>query len=149
MPSVNVQHLTALMLVDGAVGFLSSHDAIRMHDPNVLAMRAKVTLIPSPELTRAEPSRQAIVEIALTDGGTLRHHTRAVRGTTSNPMTRDDVAAKALDLMSPMLGERARALIELVWGLDRQPSLAPIASLLQGGAEAPSTKVHAERGRMR
>jgi 2-methylcitrate dehydratase PrpD len=149
MPSVNVQHLAALMLVDGTVGFISSHDAARMHDPAVLAMRAKVKLVPSAELTRAEPSRQAIVEIALVDGGTLRHHTRAVRGTTSNPMTRDDVAAKALDLMSPMMGERARVLIDLVWGLDRQPSLAPLAALLQCGAETPSTKVHAERGRMR
>ena len=149
MPSVNVQHLTALMLVDGTVGFLSSHDAARMHDPVVLAMRAKVTLVPSAELTRAEPSRQAIVEMTLADGGTLRHHTRAVRGTTTNPMTRDDVAAKALDLMSPMMGERARELIDLVWDLDRQPSLASLAALLQCGAGAPSTKVHAERGRIR
>lgn len=149
MPSVNVQHLTALMLVDGTVGFISSHDAARMNDPAVLAMRVKVTLVPSAELTRAEPSRQAIVEITLADGRTLRHHTRAVRGTTSNPITREDVAGKALDLMSPMMGERAHALIDLIWDLERQPSLAPIASLLQCGAETPSTKIHAERGRMR
>ena len=72
-----------------------------------------------------------------------------MRGTTTNPMTRDDVAAKAVDLMSPAMGPRARALIDLVWDLDRQPSLVSIAALLQSGAEAPATKVHAERGRIR
>jgi 2-methylcitrate dehydratase PrpD len=132
MPSVNVQHLTALMLVDGTVGFLSSHDAARMTDPAVLDMRRKVTLIPSAELSRAEPSRQAIVELALTDGRQLRHHTRAVRGTTTNPMTQGEVAAKALDLMAPMLGPaRAQQVIDTVWELERLASLPTLTALLQ------------------
>jgi 2-methylcitrate dehydratase PrpD len=132
MPSVNVQHLTALMLVDGTVGFLSSHDAARMTDPAVLDMRRKVTLVPSAELSRAEPSRQAIVELTLTDGRQLRHHTRAVRGTTTNPMTQGEVAAKALDLMAPMLGPaRAQQVIDTVWELERLASLSTLTALLQ------------------
>jgi 2-methylcitrate dehydratase PrpD len=148
MPSVNGQHLTALMLVDGTVGFLSSHDASRMQDPHVLAMRSKVKLVPSAELSRAEPARQAIVEITLADGRRLRHHTRAVRGTTTNPMTRQEVETKALDLMSPVIGdERAKHLIDIVWHLEHQASLSPLASLLQGTGAVPSTKAYAERGR--
>jgi 2-methylcitrate dehydratase PrpD len=129
MPSINAQHLTALMLVDGTIGFASSHDAARMRDPRVLAMRDKVTLIPSRDLSAT--ARQAIVELALNDGRQLRHHTVAVRGTTANPMTRDEVATKALDLMSPTLGaERAQRVIDLVWRLDSMESLPTLTKLL-------------------
>ena len=47
------------------------------------------------ELTRALPSRQGIVELRLKDGRELRHHTKAVRGTAQNPMTRAEVDEKA------------------------------------------------------
>jgi 2-methylcitrate dehydratase PrpD len=137
MPSVNVQHLVALMLVDGTVGFISSHDAARMEDPNVLVMRRKVMLVPSAELSRAKPARQAIVELTLEDGRRLRHHTRAVRGTTTNPMTREEVTTKALDLIAPVLGhERASGVIAIVFELNQAASLTPLATLLQGGGAA-------------
>jgi len=132
MPSINVQHLAALMLHDRTVSFAASHDARRMADPGVLALRGKVELIRSAELARAEPARQAIVELTLADRRKLRHHTQAVRGTNTNPMTRDEVAAKAFDLMSPSLGENgAHRVVERVWELERLPSLAALGSLLQ------------------
>jgi 2-methylcitrate dehydratase PrpD len=144
MPSVNVQHLAALMLIDGTVGFHSSHDAKRMQDPNVLVMRAKVTLLPSAELSRAEPARQAIVEIALTDGRALRHHTRAVRGTTTNPMTWDELTTKALDLMTPIMSERqARRVVEALSGVEQLPSLASLVSLLTRSEAEDSASIKA------
>ena len=136
MPSINVQHLAALMLHDRTVSFAASHDAKRMADPGVLALRGKVKLIRSAELAYAEPARQAIVELTLADRRKLRHHTEAVRGTGTNPMTRDEVAAKAYDLMYPSLGENgARRVVERVWELERLPSLAALGSLLQGKAK--------------
>jgi 2-methylcitrate dehydratase PrpD len=113
MPDVNVQHLLALLLLDGALTFHSVHDHARMSDPAVLAVRRKVEIIPSEELMTARPRRQAIVEIVLRDGRTLSHRTRAVRGTADNPMTRAEVEAKALDLMAGVLGrERAQKIVE-------------------------------------
>src|SRR5207248_11099704 len=88
MPDVNVQHLVALLLTDRAVTFHSVHDHARMHDPAVLAVRRLIELAPSQELAEAQPPRQAIVEIALHDGRSFMHRTRAVRGTADNPMTR-------------------------------------------------------------
>jgi 2-methylcitrate dehydratase PrpD len=133
MPSINVQHLAALMLYDRTMTFATSHDAKRMMDPGVLALRQKVELIRSAELERAEPSRQAIVEITLANRRKLRHHTQAVRGTGSNPMTREEVTAKALDLMTPALGEAgARRVVERVGELERLPSLSVLGTLLQG-----------------
>jgi 2-methylcitrate dehydratase PrpD len=133
MPSINVQHLTALMLYDRTMTFASSHDAKRMTDPGVFALRQKITLIRSAELERAEPTRQAIVEITLANRRKLRHHTQAVRGTSTNPMTGEEVAAKALDLMTPALGEAgARRVVDRVGELERLPSLSVLGTLLQG-----------------
>ena len=113
MPDVNVQHLLALLLVDGRLTFDSVHDHARMRDPAVLAVRRTIELVPSEELMTARPRRQAIVEIALRDGSRLSHRTRAVRGTADNPMTRAEVEAKALDLMAGVLGsDRAEKLVE-------------------------------------
>ncbi len=131
MPSVNVQHLVALRLIDGAIGFLSSHDEDRMNDPSVLAMRAKVTLEGSDELSRSEPSRQAIVEIHFANGTQVRHHTRYVRGTHFNSMSREELTGKALDLMGPQLGlQRAVGVCDVVWMLDREPSLERLTKAL-------------------
>lgn len=131
MPSVNVQHLAALMIVDGAVGFASSHDHARMSDPEILKVRSKVTLHADEALTQAQPARQGIVELILADGRQLRHHTRHVRGTTLNPMTSGQVATKAIDLMAPVLGDRrARAVAEAVWRLETLPSVSVLTDLL-------------------
>jgi 2-methylcitrate dehydratase PrpD len=113
MPDVNVQHLLALLLVDGNLTFGSVHDHGRMHDPAVRALRQKIELVSSEELMTARPRRQAIVEIDLQDGRRLSHRTRAVRGTADNPMTQDEVEAKALDLLAGVLGvHKAKKLVE-------------------------------------
>lgn len=131
MPSVNAQHLVALRLVDGALGFVSSHDESRMNEPDVLAMRGKVTLEGSDELSKSEPSRQAIVEIDFADGTNARHHTRYVRGTHFSPMTREELTSKVLDLMGPLLGLRQAACVcDMVWTLDREPSLERLIDAL-------------------
>ena len=135
MPSVNAQHLAALMLVDGTVGFLSSHDESRMQDPEILDVRRKVTLIPSDELMQAQPARQAIVEIDMKDGRNLSHRTYAVRGTTRNPMSGREVETKAMDLMEPLLGKtRASQTIDAIQSIDAAPSLNELAALIGGSA---------------
>ena len=136
LPTINVQHLAALMLYDRAVTFASSHDVKRMSDPGVLALRSKITIVRSEELDRLRPSRQAIVEIRLANSRKLRHHTEHVRGTTGNPMTRDEVAAKARDLVTPMLGQNGTTrIIDRVWELERLPSVSAICALLQGKSQ--------------
>src|SRR5215510_15159153 len=71
MPDVNVQHLMALLLVDGQLTFQSVHHHARMEDPSVLAVRKKIELVPSEELMEARPRRQAIIEIVMRDGREL------------------------------------------------------------------------------
>ena len=132
MPDICMQHMCAVMLVDGTVSFRSSHDEKRMRDRRIVAVREKIELLGDDELSRAMPSRQGIVEITLSDGRRLRHHTRAVRGTPENPMTRAEVDAKSYDLMAPVLGgARARNLCDAVWNLERLADVRKLRPLLQ------------------
>jgi 2-methylcitrate dehydratase PrpD len=132
MPDICMQHLCAVMLLDGTVSFKSSHDGKRMRNPRVLQTRKKIALLGDDALTRAMPSRQGIVEVTLRDGRTLRHHTSAVRGTAENPMSRAEVDAKGYDLLAPVLGKaRARKLCETVWNLDRVADVRKLRPLLQ------------------
>jgi 2-methylcitrate dehydratase PrpD len=132
MPNINAQHLAAVMLVDGTVTFASSHDAARMKDPTVRALRRRVRIVPDEELAKARPARQAIVEIDTRDGRKLTRRTVMVRGTTANPMDRTDVAAKARGLMEPVIGvDRATRLIDAVLALDKLDSIIRLRPLLR------------------
>jgi 2-methylcitrate dehydratase PrpD len=43
MPDINVQHLMAVLLIDGTLSFAATHDVERMQDSAVLALRRKIT----------------------------------------------------------------------------------------------------------
>ena len=133
MPDICLQHMVAVMLLDKTATFKSAHDKARMQDPAVLRVRAKVNLVlDDDELQRALPRREAIVEITLNDGTKLSEHVHAVRGTPSNPMTRDEVVAKARDLMAPVLGAaNAATLIDRLLGLEALKNIRDLRPLLQ------------------
>jgi 2-methylcitrate dehydratase PrpD len=132
MPDICMQHMCAVMLIDGKVTFESAHDEKRMRDRKVLALRGRIELHGDDNLSAALPSRQGIVEISLRNGRELRHHTRAVRGTAENPMTRAEVDEKSYDLMAPVIGSsRARKLCDTVWKLEKIPDVRALRPLLR------------------
>jgi 2-methylcitrate dehydratase PrpD len=132
MPDICMQHMCAVMLIDGTVTFLTSHDRKRMRERNVLALRKRVELRGDDELSAVMPSRQGIVEIRLRDGRPLRHHTKAVRGSAENPMTRAEVDEKSFDLMAPVIGKaRARKLCDGVWNLEKVLDVRSLRPLLR------------------
>jgi 2-methylcitrate dehydratase PrpD len=120
MPDVNAQHLVAVALVKGAVSFHDSHDVALMGDPQILEQRAKVSLAADKALMDPAAPRGAIVEVTMTDGRKVDHHTRFPPGTKENPLTTEAVNAKTRDLMAPVLGaEKTETLIEQINGLER------------------------------
>jgi 2-methylcitrate dehydratase PrpD len=130
MPDINVQHLVALLLVDGRLTFQSVHDCGRLGDRAVLDLRQKIQLVPSLELMEARPQRQAIVELALRDGRRLARRTIAVRGTADNPMTTAEVKTKALDLMGDVLGaDLAQALVSACTTIEFNPDMSGMRQL--------------------
>jgi 2-methylcitrate dehydratase PrpD len=132
IPDICLQHMVAVMLMDKTVSFNTAHDKARMKDPATLREREKVKLIPDEQLERLMPLRVAIVEVQLMDGTHLTQRVDNVRGTPKNPMTRDEIVAKAHDLIAPILGTAQCAnLIERVLNLDRLKDVRELRPLLQ------------------
>ncbi len=132
IPDICLQHMVAVMLLDNTVTFAAAHDTSRMHDPAVLRERSKVKLISDPELERLMPLRVAIVELTLADGARLKRRVDNVRGTPENPMTRDEVAAKARDLIAPVLGATQCAnLIQQIFELENVKDIRDLRPLLR------------------
>jgi 2-methylcitrate dehydratase PrpD len=132
MPDICMQHICAVMLIDGKVTFESSHDENRMRDRKVLALRSRIELCGDDALSAAMPSRQGIVEVSLRGGRELRHHVRAVSGTAEKPMTRAEVDEKSYDLMTTVIGKtRARKLCDAVWKLEKVRDLRALRPLLR------------------
>lgn len=131
MPDINMQHMCALMLVDGYVTFKAVHDHRRMQDRRVLDMRRRIQLVADPALEKLRPEKHAIVEVVLKNGRRLSHRTHLVRGTYQNPMTRAEVEEKCLDLMAPVLGApRARRLCNTIWNIGRVADARTLRPLL-------------------
>ena len=103
-----------------------------MHDPAVLHERAKIQLVPDAELEKLLPKRVAVVDVTFTDGTHLSERVDAVRGTAENPMGRDEVVAKARDLMASILGAANSAtLINKVLALETVKDIRELRPLLQ------------------
>jgi 2-methylcitrate dehydratase PrpD len=134
IPDICLQHMVAVMLIDGTASFAAAHDVARMQDPDVLRQRAKVELVPDEELEKRLPAREAVVDVVLGGDRRFSEHVSAVRGTAQNPMTRDEVIAKCRDLMAPVLGaERCDALTRMVLSLETQADLKAMRPLLRVG----------------
>jgi 2-methylcitrate dehydratase PrpD len=142
MPDICLQHLVAVMLLDKTVSFHAAHDKARMQDPAVLRQRAKVQLVPNEELEKLIPVRVAIVELTLNDGTHLTERVEHVRGTPDNPMTRDEVIAKARELMTSVLGaDPCSKLIERVLGLENVKDIRELRPLLCGPSHAKQSSI--------
>ncbi|SMG51010.1 2-methylcitrate dehydratase PrpD [Paraburkholderia susongensis] len=134
MPDVNCQHLVAVALVKGAVSFADSHDVALMHDPRILAQRAKVTVTPDAALMDPAAPRGAIVEVTLTDGRKVEHYTKFPPGTKENPLSTEAVSAKARDLMAPVLGSaKTDRLIEQINRLETVKDMRELRPLYTAG----------------
>jgi len=132
IPDICLQHMLAVMLLYRTVSFAMAHDEARMKDEVVLRERRKVRYVADPELTASLPVRVAIVEVTLRNG--MRHSERvdAVRGTPRNPMGRDEVVAKARDLIGPVLHDaRSDTLIDKLLALETLGDVRDLRPLLQ------------------
>lgn len=131
IPDLCLQHLVAVMLKDKTVSFQAAHDKGRMQDPAILELRSRVKIVPDEEFERRLPRWEATVELVLNNGTLLTQHVEAPRGTVENPVTRDEVAAKARGLMEPVLGVAVcNSLIERVLGLEKTKDIRDLRPLL-------------------
>ncbi|HKV81615.1 MAG TPA: MmgE/PrpD family protein [Candidatus Sulfotelmatobacter sp.] len=134
MPDICLQYMVAVMLLDKTASFRSAHDKARMKDPAVLKQRAKVEVVADPRIDARRPRREAIVEVMFIDGTQMSEWVRDVRGTAENPMSREEVVAKARELIAPVLGGAScEALIEKVLALESVKDIRELRPMLQRG----------------
>jgi 2-methylcitrate dehydratase PrpD len=129
MPALNLPYLCSVILLDKKLDFDTAQDLERMHnDAQVreLMPRVEVRLDRSQEATPPAPRvESARVTLTRRDGTQEVDFVEHVRGFPANPMSHEDVEAKALELMVPKLGEkRAHTVVELVWGIDTLPDVS-------------------------
>jgi 2-methylcitrate dehydratase PrpD len=131
-PDLCLQYLFGVMLLDGTVSFRAAHDKARMQDPAILRERAKVEVTAEEDLERLLPKRVAVVEITLADGTELSERNDTVRGTPEDPMSKEEIVAKARDLIAPVLGDgTCSRLIEKVFALEQTKDVRELRPLLQ------------------
>jgi 2-methylcitrate dehydratase PrpD len=131
MPDVNIQYVLAVALLEGTVSFEDSHSLERMKDGAVLAVKNRVRLVADRALMDPEAPRSGRVDVTLRDGRTVSHFTRFPPGTKENPLTTEQVNAKAQGLIEPVLGaERTGALIRTVNALEGVSDVRELRSLL-------------------
>ncbi len=131
MPDINCQYIMAVILLDGRLTFKAAHSYERMSDPRVCEVQSRVHLIGDQQFAGQERQRPGLVRTHLADGQTVEKLVPAVRGTPDNPMTRNEVEAKSLDLLQDVLGaERANSLIRIIWEVDKVKSARDLRALL-------------------
>ena len=131
MPDINLQYIFAVALLDGGLSFEAAHSFERMQQPAVLELKSKMALIGDPELTRARPEGQSIVQITTKDGSTLEQRVTTFKGRSDNPLTSEEIADKARELLAPVLGQqRGEELIETINHLEDVASVRELRPLL-------------------
>lgn len=129
MPDINLQYCFAVALLDGGISFAAAHDDARMTDPAVVALKSRMTLIGDDSF--GEGKYQASVEVRLKDGRTVSKHAESFRGKSDNPMSTEEVEAKARDLIEPVMGAaQTTKLIEAVRDLDQLKKVRDLRALL-------------------
>ena len=131
MPDICVQHLIAVMLLDGVITFKSAHDCVRMRDPRVLALRKRVKAVGDPKLTDVLRRWRCVMEITLRNGRKITHQTMAAKGSSEDPLTPAEEEEKALDLIAPVLGSRrAKTLLTALWDFERIKNVQSLRNLV-------------------
>ena len=108
MPALNLPYLCAIIIIDGSLDFSAAHSMARKEtDSAVRAIMARVEVVHDPSQEREPRQESARVTVTMRDGQRHDVFIEGVAGFPSHPMTREDVEAKALELMTPRLGAAA------------------------------------------
>jgi 2-methylcitrate dehydratase len=112
---------------------LDTFDEARYTDPTLLELVSRITVRHDTAMDARYPEGiPNRITLYLKDGRTLTEENTFPRGHARNPMSDEEVEAKFYVLTEWAL-PRARQdeVLQFVWNLDAQPTLAPLMELLQ------------------
>ena len=136
MPALNIPYLAAIIMLDGHLDFTDAQSLDRMHnDQAVRAFAQKVKVVADQAQDTGEGegrTESARVTIRTSDGKSHSRFVAHVPGFPTHPLSRQEVEAKAHELVGPILGDgKSKELINRCAGLDDAPSVDPIIELLR------------------
>ena len=122
----SLPYCLAAALAIGSVR-VDAFSAERLEDAGIRRLMQRVEMAVEPGLDAAFPrQRAAVVEIETEDGRRLRHFAPTRKGDPDAPLSDVELADKARELVSPVLGSAAAALLETLWQVDRLASVADL-----------------------
>jgi 2-methylcitrate dehydratase len=99
----------------GALG-LDAFEPAAYRNADTLALMKHIKVVADPGFGADVPTVVGVnVEAVDTSGNPHRVSVPHPRGHDANPMTRDEITQKALGLITPVLGDRSEAAVELAW----------------------------------
>ncbi|HWO71920.1 MAG TPA: MmgE/PrpD family protein [Dehalococcoidia bacterium] len=115
----SVQHCIAVALLAGAA-YPAQFEAAVVNDEGVARLRRATRLTVDASI----PEDACVLRVALQDGTWLEERVEHATGSPENPISDERLSEKFLALVSPMMGEAAAALLERLWRLEGEPSVA-------------------------
>jgi 2-methylcitrate dehydratase PrpD len=125
----SMEFCISVLLVDGKAGLAEFSDAT-VTRPEIQAMIRRVSFT---EGQQVASTADAPVEIHLKSGQIISGHTRAAKGSPTNPMTYQEVAEKfsSCGALAKWPGEKLNNVQKIVLNLDRQTDLHPLTAALR------------------
>ena len=132
----SVQYTIGALLVLGGVR-IAAFAPENLVNPAIRAIMPKVTVELDPELADAYPGKRAAkVWITLNDGRELYRYQPTRKGDPDAPLSDAELSEKFLELVGPMIGERAAAaLLNQLWTGDALPGAVPLMTPVSQAAE--------------
>ena len=136
MPALNIPYLAAIIMLDGALDFVSAQSLDRQaNDAAARAFSRKVTVVrdEAQEMGEGEDrTESARVTLIRKDGTREERYVAYVPGFPTHPLSKAEVEVKAHELVEPVLGSaRADRLVALCDTLDSADSVDPIIELMR------------------
>lgn len=129
----SVYHVAAVALIHGTVRESEFSDAV-VCDPQVVALRGRVTAAIDPAITSHLEAR---VTIVLKNGSVFARHVQRALGTLERPMSDADLELKFRNLVEPVLsGAQVDELIGLCWSAETLADAGVIARTAARGANS-------------
>jgi 2-methylcitrate dehydratase PrpD len=133
MPSICLQHMVAVALVAGKLGFDEAHSSALHNDPVVLQLKSRVELIGDPEFDRKQPQGRGAHVTIETDAQTVSRMIEHPRGHRFRTPAPDwlDVRDKWEELLVSRIGQsRFDDLFKGCLGLESLDDINEISRLL-------------------
>ena len=132
MPALNLPYLCSIILADGQLDFVSAQSRHRfLTDTAIRKFMPNVSVVHDPAQEATPRVESARVILTMADGSEVKKFLHHVKGFPEHPFNRDEVEEKALELMSPVLGEkRSSEICHTVRDIEKLDSVGRLVELI-------------------